>query len=126
MNCAQCGVCCRIFFVNLTEDEYKSGRYKTVFDEYIDDFEEAETVGANILAHNKDEECIYLKDKKCGVHKNRPASCRAFFCDTKERRFQGMIKKIESYKQRKESSKNKMDASEKVCRKTRQALLKHQ
>ena len=113
MKCLQCGVCCKIFFVNLTEDEYKSRRYKTMFDEYIDNFQEAETVGANILAHNKDEECIYLKDKKCRVHKDRPASCRAFFCDSEEKRFQGMIKEIEDYKHRKEVFEIKTVVSQK-------------
>jgi Fe-S-cluster containining protein len=98
MECGQCGVCCKIFLINLTKDEYKSGRYKTVFDEYIDDFEKAETVGANILAQNGGGECSYLKDRKCTIHKYRPASCRAFFCDSKEERFQNMINEIKDYK----------------------------
>ena len=100
MKCSQCGVCCKIFLINLTEDEYKSGRYKTMFDEYIDDFEKVEMVGANILSQNKDEECIYLKDNKCSIHKERPRSCMNFFCDSKEDGFQKMIEEIQNYKKK--------------------------
>lgn len=98
MKCSQCGVCCKMFLINMTEDEYRSGKYRTMFDEFIDDFKKAETVGANILSRNKDEECIYLENKKCSIHKERPTSCKAFFCDSEEERFQGMIKEITEYK----------------------------
>jgi len=42
--CSQCGVCCKIFVVPLNENEYKSGKYKTQFEEFgvVDDFREAE------------------------------------------------------------------------------------
>jgi len=52
MKCQMCGVCCKLFLINLTESEYKSKKYKTQFDEFefIDDFKEAEMCGANILA----------------------------------------------------------------------------
>jgi Fe-S-cluster containining protein len=62
------------------------------------DFEEAELVGANILAQKEDNSCIYLKDGKCSIHSFRPQSCRNFFCDSKEKRFKGMIEKIREYK----------------------------
>ena len=64
MGCKQCGVCCRLFLINLTEDEYKSGRYKTMFDEFVHDFQEAEMVGANILKQKEDGSCFYLRDGK--------------------------------------------------------------
>ena len=102
MECNQCGVCCRLFLINLTEEEYKSGRYKTLFDEFgiIDDFDEAELAGANILAHKNDESCIYLKGSKCSVHKNRPQSCKNFFCRSNDKRFKSMIEKIKDYKKK--------------------------
>ncbi len=99
MECTQCGVCCRLFLINLTEEEYKSGRYKTMFDEFVPDFEEAEMVGANILAQKQDgKTCIYLKDNKCSIHNFRPESCRKFFCDTKDPSFKEMVDKINEYK----------------------------
>ncbi len=102
MKCSQCGVCCRLFMINLTEDEYKSGRYKTLFDEFgvVDEFEEAEISGANLLAQNDDSSCIYLKDNKCSIHDNRPRSCRNFFCSSNNPKFREMIKKIEEYKKK--------------------------
>ena len=93
MKCAQCGVCCKLFLVNLAEEEYKSGRYKTVFDEFVEEFEEAEMVGANIIEQKEDGSCIYLEDHKCSIHDERPKSCRNFFCDSKEKRFRKMIVK---------------------------------
>ena len=99
MECSQCGVCCRLFIINLTEEEYRSGRYKTMFDEFVPDFEEAELVGANILAQKEDRKtCIYLKDNKCSMHYDRPQSCRNFFCDSKDPKFRKMIEEIEEYK----------------------------
>lgn len=80
--------------INLNEEEYRSKRYKTQFTEFVDDFEEAELVGANILAQNEDKSCIYLKEGKCLIHDKRPQSCRNFFCDSKEERFQEMISMI--------------------------------
>ena len=81
MKCNQCGVCCKLFMINLTEEEYKSGRYKTMFEEFgiVEDFEEAEMTGANILTQNDDGSCIYLKEGKCSIHDERPKSCRNFF-----------------------------------------------
>ena len=86
--------------INLTEEEYKSGRYKTMFEEFgiVEDFEEAEMTGANILAQNDDGSCIYLKEGKCSIHDERPKSCRNFFCSSKNPQFREMIKKIEKYK----------------------------
>lgn len=98
--CSQCGVCCRLFMINLNEEEYRSKRYRTLFDEFdfVDDFREAEQIGANILAQKKDGSCIYLKDKRCSIHDKRPEVCRKFFCSSKEKKFESMIKKIEAGK----------------------------
>ncbi|MBR9691840.1 YkgJ family cysteine cluster protein [Candidatus Woesearchaeota archaeon] len=98
MKCSECGVCCKLFLINLTEEEYKSGRYKTMFDEFVHDFSEAEMVGANILAQKEDKSCVYLKDKKCSIHNFRPQVCRDFFCDTEDKKFKEMIEKIKEFK----------------------------
>ncbi len=98
MGCNQCGVCCKLFLINLTEEEYKSERYSTMFDEFVPDFEEAEMVGANILKQKEDGSCVYLKDGKCHIHNFSPASCKKFFCDSSDPSFKGMIEKIKDYK----------------------------
>ena len=91
MACSQCGVCCKIFLINLNEEEYRSRKYKTQFSEFISDFELAEFSGANTLAQKEDGSCNYLMDGLCSIHKTRPLVCRDFFCDTTEERFQGMV-----------------------------------
>ena len=98
--CNKCGVCCKIFHINLTKEEYGSKKYKTVFEsiEHVNDFLEAEMIGANIVAKNEDESCIYLKNGICQIHENRPQSCRNFFCNSKKEEFKEMIKEIEEYK----------------------------
>ena len=96
VDCTDCGACCKLFLINLTEEEYKSGTFKTQFEEFglIDDFSKAEECGANILAQKKDGSCIYLKDKLCSIHTKRPKHCREFFCDSKKKKYKGMIKEI--------------------------------
>jgi Fe-S-cluster containining protein len=98
--CSQCGVCCRLFLINLNEEEYKSGRFRTVLEEFgiEEGFKDAEMEGANLLAQNEDESCIYLEGNKCSIHEDRPQVCRRFFCTSKNRQFAGMIKKIKEYK----------------------------
>ncbi len=99
-NCFECGICCKLFLINLNEEEYKSGNYKTQFEEFglIDDFEEAELCGANIIKQQKDGSCVYLKKGKCSIHVTRPGSCRSFFCTSKNKDFKIMIDKINEYK----------------------------
>jgi Fe-S-cluster containining protein len=84
--------------INLTEVEYKSQKYKTQFDEFVEDFTEAELCGTNIIKQNEDGSCIYLKKGRCDIHDKRPNSCRNFFCDSREEGFKGMIEKIEEHK----------------------------
>lgn len=94
--CFECGICCKLFLINLTEEEYKSGKYKTQFEMFglVNDFNEAEMCAANIIEQKKDGSCIYLKDGKCSIHKTRPKSCRGFFCTSKNKKFKIMIDKI--------------------------------
>ena len=84
----------------MTEEEYKSGKYKTQFEMFgsINDFKEAERCGANIIRQEEDESCIYLKEGKCSIHQIRPKSCREFFCASKNKKFKGMIEKINKAK----------------------------
>jgi Fe-S-cluster containining protein len=100
--CQGCGVCCKLFLINLTEKEYKSGDYKTQFEKFgvIEDFAKAEDCGANIIEQKAEDDmsCIYLKDKKCSIHETRPESCKVFFCDSEEEQFQGMINDLKKAK----------------------------
>ena len=91
--CSQCGLCCRLFLVNLTEEEYRSGKYKTQFEEFglIDDFRKAATWGASTIKQKKNGICFYLKKNKCSIHKIRPQACREFFCTSKLKKFRKMI-----------------------------------
>lgn len=94
--CKLSGVCCRLFYINLTKDEYESRKFKTQFDDFdfIEDFNEAEQYGANILKKNEDGSCIYLKDNKCSIHSIRPNACRDFFCTSPEPRFSQMVEMV--------------------------------
>ena len=96
--CSMCGLCCRLFLINLNEKEYYSGKYKTIFDERetLEDFSAAKVCGANLLKQHTDESCIYLKENKCSIHENRPAVCRGFFCTGTENKYKKMRKMIES------------------------------
>lgn len=95
--CTQCGLCCRLFLVNLAEEEYKSGIYRTQFEEFglIDDFHKAIVCGANILKQKEDGSCIYLTANKCSIHNIRPQVCREFFYTSKLKKFRKMIEQIE-------------------------------
>ncbi|MBL7159067.1 YkgJ family cysteine cluster protein [Candidatus Microgenomates bacterium] len=101
--CSQCGLCCYLFLVNLDEEEYLSGKYKTQLGEFglINDFHKAAACGANILKQKKDGNCIYLKKNKCSIHKIRPKVCKEFFCASKLKKFRGMIEQIEKKRAKK-------------------------
>ena len=100
MKCNQSGVCCKLFFITLTEEEYKSGKYKTQFEEFgvVDDFEEAQKCAANVLEQKEDGSCIYLKDNKCSIHPTRPKACRDFFCASKDKTYKHMIDMVKAHK----------------------------
>lgn len=97
--CLECGVCCRLFLINLNEEEYRSGKYKTQLGEFglIDDFRKATARGANILKQEEDGSCFYLKENKCSIHEIRPHVCRDFFCTSSLKKFGKMIKQIEEF-----------------------------
>jgi len=101
--CFKCGICCKLFLINLTDKEYRSGKYKTQFGMFglVEDFSEAEMCAANIIEQKEDGSCIYLKGNKCSIHKTRPKSCRAFFCASKDKTFKTMIDKIKEIKKEK-------------------------
>ena len=98
--CFECGTCCKLFLITLTEEEYKSGKYKTQFEKFglIKNFKKAEGCGANMIKQKKDGSCIYLKSSKCSIHQIRPKSCRELFCASKNKRFKDMIVKINKAK----------------------------
>jgi Fe-S-cluster containining protein len=100
MKCDQCGKCCKLFLINLTEEEYNSKQFKTQFEKFgmIDDFKKAESSGANIITQKEDGSCIYQEHNKCSIHNNRPQACQAFFCKSKNKDFKEMIKMIKNEK----------------------------
>lgn len=100
MLCSQCGVCCKLFVINLSEEEYNSKKYNTQFEEFglTEDFEGAEFCGANIITQKKDGSCMYQKDNKCSIHETRPEVCKKFFCIDPS--FKSMIEKIKEYKKK--------------------------
>jgi len=95
--CSQCGLCCRLFLINLNEKEYQSGKYQTQFEDYglFNDFQKAKNFGANIIKQKEDGSCFYLKKNGCSIHGMRPQVCKEFFCTSKSKRFEKMIKQIE-------------------------------
>ena len=99
--CRQCGACCRLFLINLTKEEYDSGRYRAMFREFnhFSDFRKAEECGANLLEQKDDGSCIYLEGNRCAIHATRPRVCREFFCGSNEPRFQEMIKDIREFRE---------------------------
>ena len=88
-----CGLCCKLFYINLSKAEYESGKFRTIYAnlDSIDDFDAAEDCGATLLEKKDDNSCIYLKENLCSIHDTRPAVCREFFCTTKEDKFQNMV-----------------------------------
>ncbi|MFC1727346.1 YkgJ family cysteine cluster protein [Patescibacteria group bacterium] len=100
--CHQCGICCRLFYINLSEKEYFSGQYQNQLGdpEVINDYSKASACGANLLKTRGDSSCIYLKNNRCSIHHQRPQVCQEFFCTSKSKKFKGMIKIIERAKQK--------------------------
>lgn len=105
-SCNGCGLCCRLFYINLSEKEYRSGKYKTMFQDEreIESFKLAKDCGANLLAKNEDGSCTYLVNNQCSIHEHRPRVCGDFFCTTKAKRFECMVEII------KESDKKKISS----------------
>ena len=105
-SCNGCGLCCRLFLINLSKAEYLSGKYQTMFGEAtgISDFNRAKDCGANLLAQKTDGSCIYLNGNQCGIHETRPKVCRDFFCTSRAKKFTGMVKVIKENDKQKISS----------------------
>lgn len=105
-SCNGCGLCCKLFYINLSKKEYESGRYKTMFEEQgkVESWKLAKESGANLLAKREDVSCVYLKDNKCGIHNNRPEVCRDFFCTTKAKKFKKMVEIVKREDKEKISS----------------------
>lgn len=101
-SCTGCGVCCKLFLINLSQKEYESGSYQTMFfqNDFIESFKQAKKYGAHLLAKKNDGSCIYLNDKKCSIHSTRPFVCRQFFCNSQNKRFSGMVKLIKQVKEK--------------------------
>jgi Fe-S-cluster containining protein len=100
-SCSSCGRCCRLFLINLTQEEWLSGKYKTQFKKFDlnDDFSIIQNYGGNLLSQKKDGSCIYLKNNLCSIHEKRPQSCKEFFCESTLKKFKGMIKMINNKKE---------------------------
>lgn len=100
MACSQCGICCRLFAINLAKEEYFSGKYDTQFKEFDlgNEFDHIQQCGGNILNQKKDGSCIYLHGKSCSIHQIRPQACRDFSCDSKDSRYKKMIEMINEEK----------------------------
>lgn len=96
--CSKCGVCCKLFLINLNEEEYKSGFYRTEHEGFgiLENFDEAVSSGANIIAQKKDGSCFYHIDGICAIHKDKPKVCKEFFCCSEDKRFANMIKEIDN------------------------------
>lgn len=107
--CSQCSICCSLFLINLNEEEYRSGKYKTQFEEFgmVDNFRQATECGANVLKQKEDGSCFYLEGNKCSIHEIRPQVCREFFCISKLKKFQKMIEQIEKKRARLKKKKKK-------------------
>lgn len=96
-----CGTCCRLFYINLDEQEYYSGEYLTYFEELepASDFAKAKMYGMNLLKTKDDGSCVYLEGNKCSIHDRRPHACRDFFCQGAEDKFKGMRSIVASAKE---------------------------
>jgi len=105
-SCNGCGLCCKLFLINLSKEEYLSGKYRTMFEEHgvMENFGEAKEHGAHLLAQKADGSCIYLEGNECSIHADRPKVCRDFFCTSKAIKFSGMVKIVKNNDKQKISS----------------------
>ncbi len=80
-------MCCSMFNVDITEEEYASGRYKAhpFCLQTSKPCDNTSVVCANRkyrLKRRDDGYCVYLDEEKrlCSIHETRPQSCRDFNC----------------------------------------------
>ena len=99
-SCSQCGMCCRLFLINVTKKEWESGYYKTPLKQFFlhDSFTTVQKYGGNIIAQKKDGSCIYLKHNMCSIHTKRPHHCKKFFCSSTAKKYKDMIRIINESK----------------------------
>lgn len=95
--CNGCGLCCKLFYINLSKVEYESDKYQTIFRDIYKDtnYVKARECGAIFLDKKENEECIYLINNKCSIHDRRPVVCRNFYCSSKSKKFEKMRRIIE-------------------------------
>ncbi|MBU0628298.1 MAG: YkgJ family cysteine cluster protein [Nanoarchaeota archaeon] len=98
VECSRCGACCKLFIVDLTKQEYLSGKYDTMIKEPTDNFKQADMAGANILAQKDDKSCIYLENNTCTIYNKRPKTCREFSCSSKKNKYTELRKIIKEHK----------------------------
>jgi len=69
--CNGCTRCCHGDAVRILPHEPQD-KWLTVLHPYI--------AGARMLAHRPDDGCIYLGDKGCTIHEDKPQQCREMDC----------------------------------------------
>ncbi|MEA3490186.1 MAG: YkgJ family cysteine cluster protein [Candidatus Omnitrophota bacterium] len=79
-------ICCRVYNVTTTEEEFRSGEYRAravcaVSGKECEN-EKANCVNRNLWIERKpDGACVYLgEDNKCSIYERRPKACREFSC----------------------------------------------
>lgn len=68
--CNGCTACCRGSEVTVTEEEAERLGYENTRELY----------GRRVLAHQSDGACVFLENDRCGIHEQRPETCRVFDC----------------------------------------------
>ena len=79
-------ICCRTYDVNLSEKEFRSGKYKAreVCRLTGKECENKDSSCINRewwLERRSDRSCVYLgKDNRCSIYPDRPQACKNFYC----------------------------------------------
>jgi Fe-S-cluster containining protein len=80
MNCNDCEkdyYCCKTLGTTLSKDEASRFKQKKI----VPLTENGLMLGyVFVLKKDKDNNCVYLKENKCIIYKNRPNVCRKFQC----------------------------------------------
>lgn len=110
-SCNGCGLCCKLFLINLNKQEYQSGKFQTIFAHLgpVLEYKLAKVCGANFLAKKPDGSCIYLEGTQCGIHETRPQVCRDFFCTSLAKKFSVMVQEIKAADNQKISSVSQIE-----------------
>ncbi len=79
-------ICCRTYDVNISEEEYRSGRYKARPTCRLTgrdcESKDSNCINREFWMYRKaDRSCVYLTgDNKCSIYEWRPEACREFHC----------------------------------------------